>query len=453
METIRLDTKAISNDLFTIRQANQWIESAGRRPRPGMLFDRFWLEGELAICFAATGKGKSVLGVHIAEAIARGFEIEPLRKTLPPQKVLYFDLEQSDKQFEMRYAVDEDFVFKGRNTKHYEFSPNFLRAQVKGYEDFPKKEYKSYGEYFYEMLSRCVRVTEAKVVIIDDLAFLRRGRDRNGQAARLLQRLRELKDKEGLSVLVLARSPTRATMRGMVTLADLEGSAEIAGFADNVFAIGGSFTDPSIRYLKHIKVRHTESAFDETNVPLFRIEKADGNFLSFRYTDEFADERDLMRHSREVYDNELMSHIEDLAGEKNSQREIAEKLRVSKTTVNRYMMISFLEQQAAEELRRQKQEQKQKKEKRLSPAQERDRRFQELVLQDHQRNLERQAAEAAALGLPPPPRPDLRYCEPMTPSSVFRRPDIDDGKCDCTECLAGRKKQCLEKALLTSRSP
>ena len=238
-------------------------------------------------------------------------------------------------------------------------------------------------------------------------------------------------------------------MRGMVTLADLEGSAEIAGFADNVFAIGGSFTDPSIRYLKHIKVRHTESDFDETNVPLFRIEKEDGNFLSFRHF-QFADERDLMRHSREVYDDDLMSHIEDLAGEKNSQREIAEKLRVSKTTVNRYMMISFLEQQAAEELRREKQEQKQK---RLSPAQERDRRFQEILLRDHQRNLERQAAEAAARGLPPPPKPDLRYCEPMTPSSVFRRPDIDDGKCDCTECLAGRKKQCLEKALLTSRSP
>jgi hypothetical protein len=70
-----------------------------------MIFDRFWLEGELAICFAATGKGKNVLGVHIAEAIARGFEIETLRMTLPPQKVLYFDLEQSDKQLEMRYAV------------------------------------------------------------------------------------------------------------------------------------------------------------------------------------------------------------------------------------------------------------------------------------------------------------------------------------------------------------
>jgi hypothetical protein len=91
----------------------------------------------------------------------------------------------------------------------------------KEYEDYPKKEFKSYGEYFYEMLARCVRVTAAKVVIIDDLALLRRGRDHNGQAAGLLQRLRELKDKEGLSIRVIARSPTRATMRGMVTLADL----------------------------------------------------------------------------------------------------------------------------------------------------------------------------------------------------------------------------------------
>src|SRR2546422_4141470 len=94
METNTLDTKSISYDLFRIRGAGEWIESARRKPVPGMLFDRFWLEGVLAILFGAAGKGKSVLGVQLAEAIARGNDIEPFRMKLPAQKVLHFEPEK-----------------------------------------------------------------------------------------------------------------------------------------------------------------------------------------------------------------------------------------------------------------------------------------------------------------------------------------------------------------------
>ena len=55
--------QSVTNELFRIRQAGEWIESAKKRPAPRMIFDRFWLEGELAILFGAAGKGKSILGV------------------------------------------------------------------------------------------------------------------------------------------------------------------------------------------------------------------------------------------------------------------------------------------------------------------------------------------------------------------------------------------------------
>src|SRR4029079_2563491 len=197
------------NELFKIRRAGEWIESARERPAPRMIFDRFWLEGELAIMFASTGKGKSVLGVQIAESIARGHVIEPFRMKLPAQKVLYFDLELSDKQFEMRYAFDAEAGWSRSKKQHHEFSPDFLRAQTVAYEDFPRGRFKSYGEYFFDMLGRAVRETGAKVVIIDALASLSRGRDRNSDAAFLLHGLRELKDKLGLSILVIARTPGR----------------------------------------------------------------------------------------------------------------------------------------------------------------------------------------------------------------------------------------------------
>jgi transposase len=290
------------------------------------------------------------------------------------------------------------------------------------------------------------------VVIIDDLAYLRRGRNRNVEAAHLMRKLRELKDDKGLSILVIARTRTRATLRGTVTLADLEGSAEITGFADNIFAIGGQCADPGLRYLKHIKLRSTELDFDAGNVPTFRIEKTGGNFLSFRHVD-YSIEHEIVRGIRDNYDNELMPMIIKLQGDGLTQRAVADRLGISKTTVNRYLLIYQLQQEALQEEREREEERQAKRQKPLSPSQQRDQNLFEMVKRQHEANLRRQAEAAAARGLPAPRAPDLRHCEPMTPSSVFRRPDLDDGKCDCTECLAGREKQCLEKALLTSRSP
>src|SRR5690349_20374971 len=109
------------NELFTIKRADDWINGARSRPAPKMIFDRFWLEGEISVLFATTGQGKNVLGVQIAEAIARGHDIEPFRMQMPPQKVLYFDLELSDKQFETRYAADIDDEDQAQQQNHYQF--------------------------------------------------------------------------------------------------------------------------------------------------------------------------------------------------------------------------------------------------------------------------------------------------------------------------------------------
>src|SRR6476620_6022909 len=89
------------NSLFNIKPVNDWIAASKKKPAPRYRFGEFWLEGELSILFADTGKGKSVLAVQIAESIARGVPIKPLKLTSKPQKVLYLDFELSDKQFEM----------------------------------------------------------------------------------------------------------------------------------------------------------------------------------------------------------------------------------------------------------------------------------------------------------------------------------------------------------------
>jgi hypothetical protein len=46
--------------------------SGERRPVGRRLFGDLWHEGELAVCFAGHGMGKSVLAAQISESIARG---------------------------------------------------------------------------------------------------------------------------------------------------------------------------------------------------------------------------------------------------------------------------------------------------------------------------------------------------------------------------------------------
>ncbi len=125
------NTTSVSDEFvaFNGRTANEWIETARKRPLPRKLFGDLWLEGELAILFADMAKGKTVLATQIAESLARGEPIEPFEMNAEAQKVLYLDLEMSDKQFEMRYAADHDGGAEYLHD-HYKFSDNFTRVQI-----------------------------------------------------------------------------------------------------------------------------------------------------------------------------------------------------------------------------------------------------------------------------------------------------------------------------------
>ncbi|MGH9819406.1 MAG: AAA family ATPase, partial [Pyrinomonadaceae bacterium] len=124
------DTANIDGGLagFMLQTANAWLRESKLRPIPKRLFGEYWLEGELAIMFADTGKGKSIMAVQIAEAIARGDGVGPIAVDSTAQSVLLIDCELSAKQFEMRYSAEPEpgaeFL-----SGHYEFSDNFHRAQ------------------------------------------------------------------------------------------------------------------------------------------------------------------------------------------------------------------------------------------------------------------------------------------------------------------------------------
>jgi RecA-family ATPase len=322
-------TQNRKTNCLEVRSANVWLKEAASRPIPKMLFGELWFEGELCILFADTNLGKSILAVQIADSIAGGIGINPFCLEATSQKVLYLDFELSDKQFEARYSKREDDFF----TDHFPFSDNFFRAEINPNVD-QLDHFSSFEEFLVHSLSELIAELETEILIVDNLTYLRRETEKAKDALPLMKELKHLKTKFGLSILVLAHTPKRDLSKP-ITRNDLQGSKMLINFCDSAFAIGESVKDSSLRYLKQIKARNTSIIYDMENVATFEIEKPE-NFLRFEFV-EFGTESEHLRHFSEANKKDLKTRIKDLAEKGFSQRQIAEKIRISQASVCRYL--------------------------------------------------------------------------------------------------------------------
>jgi RecA-family ATPase len=256
--------------LFLVRTANNWMESSKTRPTPQMLFSEFWHEGELCILFADTNLGKSILAVQIGDSISKGVEIPGFKLRSQAQPVLYFDFELSEKQFESRYSCNY--------AEHYEFNSNFYRAEINPDADLPEVS-GHFEEYLNRSIEQSITSTGAKVLIIDNLTYLKNETEKAHNALPLMKHLKALKQRYGLSILALAHTPKRDASKP-ITKNDLQGSKMLMNFCDSAFAIGESHSDKNMRYLKQVKQRYTECMYDTGNVVICLTSKP-GNFLQF----------------------------------------------------------------------------------------------------------------------------------------------------------------------------
>lgn len=291
-------------DFLIAKPANQWIEEAKLRPIPRMLYKEFWHEGELCILFASSGLGKSVFAVQIGNEISMD------------QTVLYFDFELSDKQFEHRYS--ENF------SNHFVFDEKFIRIELNP--DAEKPEKQTVEEYLINSIERCINETGAKILIIDNLTYLRNDTEKAKDALPLMKKLKELKKKYDLSILALAHTPKRDASKP-ITKNDLSGSIMLINFCDSAFAIGVSALDSNVRYIKQIKERFTENIYGEDNVIVFQIEKPD-NFLQFTFLN-YGKEIDYLRNISESEKQVIEEMVLQRDREGKSHREIAKEFHIS----------------------------------------------------------------------------------------------------------------------------
>ena len=296
--------------MFTVKTANRTIKEAALRPNPDALWLSLWYEGEVCCMFSDSNLGKSILAVQIAASIAER------------QKVLYFDFELSDKQFQLRYS-DKD-------GNSYQFPENLYRVEInpEAYESA------NFEDAVIDNIERTATLTDAKVMIIDNLTYLCVAAEKGDAAGTLMLRLMALKRKHGFSMLILAHTPKRC-LSNPITQNDLAGSKKLYNFFDSVFAIGKSAKDGNLRYIKQLKVRYGDYTYDSENVIVSSIEKT-GTFLQFVNTG-YASEREHLKEPSEKDGDEIINETKRLSSEGKSQREIARTLNISLGAVNKYL--------------------------------------------------------------------------------------------------------------------
>jgi RecA-superfamily ATPases implicated in signal transduction len=318
--------------LFKVKTANEWLELAKTSPIPEMLFGEFWHEGEISILFSDSNLGKSILAVQIADSISRGEPIPGFKLEAKKQPVLYFDFELSAKQFEVRYSIRNEAQKVFEN--HYSFDDNFKRIEINPDAEIPTES--TFENYLNQSLEQSIIETGAKILIIDNITYLKNETEQAKHALPLMRYLKDLKSKYGLSILALAHTPKRDLSRP-ITQNDLGGSKMLYNFIDSCFAIGQSNTDKSVRYIKQIKARNTAIIYDTENVIVCQINKP-YNFLAFEFID-FGAEREHLKQITEKDRESLIEQVKELSEKGHSQRSISKELSISLGAVNKYLKM------------------------------------------------------------------------------------------------------------------
>jgi len=304
-------------ELFNVNTANHWLQQASGRPVPKMLFGKFWYEGELCILFADSNVGKSILAVQMGNCINTGKSMSPFVIESAAQPILYCDFELTDKQFESRYSDNYQ--------SHYRFKDDFYRAELNPDSEIPKG-FANFDEYLIASLERTIVQTGVKVIIVDNLTYLRNETEQAKNALSLMKHLKALKNRYGLSMLALAHTPKR-DLSQQITGNDLQGSKMLMNFCDSAFTIGQSSSDKELRYLKQIKQRNTEQVYGYSNICLCRVNKPN-NFLQFEFAG-YGNEIDHLRKASERLNEEQIQQAVQLKLEGKTLREIGKIMDIS----------------------------------------------------------------------------------------------------------------------------
>lgn len=304
-----------NDDGLWMTKANKAMEKAFKIKDRESLYKRLWYESEICVLFAMSNLGKSILAVQIANEIAKSGKL-----------VNYLDYELEDKQFQQRYT-------NNRTKQMFKFSDNLFRANLSV--DFALDN-NGRVERFFKKLEELSK-KGVKIFILDNITSLVDKIENGDVVLDFMRRLKQLKEKYGLSILIVAHT-TKKKDSTPLTQDNLAGSKKLMNFVDSAFAIGKSLIETDVKYIKQLKVRYGKFTNDEDNVLLCKILKED-NFPHFVECG-YAVEKDLLNTKKSIANEgkrELMHAAYVLHTQGVSNRKIGRELGVSDKTIGKWI--------------------------------------------------------------------------------------------------------------------
>lgn len=304
-----------NDDGLWMTKANKAMEKAFKIKDRESLYKRLWYESEICVLFAMSNLGKSILAVQIANEIAKSGKL-----------VNYLDYELEDKQFQQRYT-------NNRTKQMFKFSDNLFRANLSV--DFALDN-NGRVERFFKKLEELSK-KGVKIFILDNITSLVDKIENGDVVLDFMRRLKQLKEKYGLSILIVAHT-TKKKDSTPLTQDNLAGSKKLMNFVDSAFAIGKSLVETDVKYIKQLKVRYGKFTNDEDNVLLCKIVKED-NFPHFVECG-YAVEKDLLNTKKSIANEgkrELMHAAYVLHTQGVSNRKIGRELGVSDKTIGKWI--------------------------------------------------------------------------------------------------------------------
>lgn len=303
-----------NNNRFRVETLSDVLKRNKNVKPAKMLFGEFWLEGEFCILFGQANTGKSTLTTQIALGLSSGrSENECFSVESEPKKILFFDLEMSERQISRRLQGLQDV---GDNILRVDFNPDYL------YDGATQ-------ESAFDSIKALIEEHKPDAVIFDNLSVIQPNNENAADATYFMSKLNSIKKKYGISILVVAHTPKIYQLKTL-EITDLAGSAQNGNLADSVFAIGKT-TQKNLRYLKQIKVRENEFTYDTDNVLLMELNNH-GNWLHFNPIEQVEEYKQLTlsrsNENRDERDAELyklylkgtsIESIEDQFGLKRSR--------------------------------------------------------------------------------------------------------------------------------------
>lgn len=251
------------NEIVKVTSGKDLLQSYAEQKQARQIFGRYIYEGELSILFGDSNSGKSILANDIAFFVSGGgHEWEGMESPLLP--ALYIDMEMTGSQFARRYATAADYM-----TKFY------YRAEVNMNSTDDKWNF-----IRNKIITMQGQDNPPKFIVLDNIT--------NGfgsifsakKMLSLVAELKTLKDRYGLTILLIAHCPKRNKNKP-ITQDSLGGSKMIINFVDSAFAVGTSLQEESVRYVKQIKSRECSK---DNEVMTVRIKTEP--YLSMQYIDK-----------------------------------------------------------------------------------------------------------------------------------------------------------------------